>query len=165
MKYYFFGLDPFDYFTERDIINEDYKELIETCFKYSQIVSFIKLNDRALVFEKFQPYKINVDDNVFDHRVNYFISQGIPPHKMFFESCQDVQSIMLECSNNIFEWYNTLPEDPTFYRKDGSVFLYCRAHDDICVIDPKDDEDVTNIISKPGWIPEDKVPEKIRIKF
>ena len=28
MKYYFFGLDPFDYFTERDIINEDYKELI-----------------------------------------------------------------------------------------------------------------------------------------
>ena len=162
MNYYFsaigFNNDPFDDTPKCEIANNEYAELIEACCKHSSVLSFINMHDLVFLFEKIEPYRITVDDSIFDHSCDYFIPGKRPPYKMFFRVCPEIREFLLQNAKSVFDWEENRPADPTFYRADGSVFFYCKTHDDKCVLFARDNEDVSNIVSKEGWVLESDLP-------
>ena len=162
MNYYFsaigFNNDPFDNTPGYEIRNNDYVDLIEACCKYSSVLSFVNMHDRVFLFEKIEPYRIMADDNIFDHSCNYFTPGKRPPYKMFYRVCPETRDFVLQNAKSIFDWGGNRPEDPTFYRADGSVFFCCRTHDDECVLFARENEDVSHIVSKEGWVLESDLP-------
>ena len=74
----------------------------------------------------------------------------------FYRVCDELCELLLEITDNIFSWlvgwgYSN-PEDPTFYRTDGSMFFTSSIHEGEIVLLPRDDEDVDDIIAQEGWI-------------
>ena len=51
-------------------------------------------------------------------------------------------------------------EDLTFYRADGSIFFESTTHEGYCDLFPRDDEDVSELVSKEGW---EKNPSSMKV--
>ena len=70
--------------------------------------------------------------------------------------------IILRISDNLFGyidgWGYTNPEDPTFYRSDGSVFLKSEIHEGEVWLMPRNNEDVSQIVADSNWIKSDGYP-------
>jgi hypothetical protein len=53
----------------------------------------------------------------------------------------------------MFAWTGyIMPEDPTFYRPDGSIFFKSTTHEGELTLMPRGDEDVSNVLSSGRWI-------------
>ena len=154
MKYSFFGANIFCLDDNCKLISGDcYKRLVQICCQYSYAVSFINMHNNAPLFDLLQPYQIDPDPQLFDYSVNYYLfGSQIQPYKIFYRICPEICEIMINNADSIFDWYGDKPEDPTFYRKDGSIFFYCQAHDDMCMINPQPREDVSEIVNQIGWV-------------
>lgn len=138
---------------ELDLKDEDYIDLIKRCCESCKTVSFrIKKPDAktALALEKFQ---INKPENVrFSFSRIYSNDElGI----RYYKVCPALCDLLINSARSIFEWKDGWdyenPENPTFYRDDGSVFLFSVIHEGEVYLFPNEDEDVDDIISK-GWI-------------
>ncbi|MBE6625537.1 MAG: hypothetical protein E7622_07885 [Ruminococcaceae bacterium] len=64
----------------------------------------------------------------------------------------------MKITDSIFKWIDGWgfknPEDPCFYRDDGSAFFTSVIHEGVVKLTPRENEDVSKIISNPLWIPE-----------
>ena len=141
-----------------DITGEDYKNLIDVCCKYSSVVSFIffKRNKNINLSQELEPYRITCPDSIthtFDHYKYYNLVKN--DEIRYYRVCAEVQCILVHYAESIFEWiqgwdFNN-PEDPTFYRNDGSVFFTSTIHEGELSLTPRENENVSNIISLDGW--------------
>ncbi len=134
-----------------DIAGEDYRTLIEICCKYCTTFSLIATNKNSELLEKLKIYEVEKNEkitHVFTHYGNGYIP--VKYYKVSSALCQTI----LSNTKNIRSWINgwglTNPEDPTFYREDGSVFFTSTIHEGECTLMIKD-EDVSEIISDPRW--------------
>ena len=135
-------------FEEWDIEGNNYIELMETCFKYSSKLSLIFWDNFANPLEEvLKPFEIpQIESAVTNYSGSYV---------KCYKTCPELLDFMLKTSDSLFKWINgwdyTNPEDPTFYRKDDSIFFASTIHEGECILMPKEDEDVFNIVCKEHW--------------
>lgn len=152
--YRFFDSDESG-FEERDISGADLDELLDVCFKYSEYVSFAVFNNKVNGFDKLNRFRIKKPEQIS------ICSNVSPQYQIqYFRLHPELKCILKEISDGIFgfvySWGFNNPEDPYFYRADGSIFFKSEIHEGEILLSPKDIEDVSSIVSKPNWIkPED----------
>lgn len=68
----------------------------------------------------------------------------------YYKACPEIKQWMLDAVGSIFEWIDGWgyknPEDPYFYREDGSVLFFSSIHDLLLEVRYRDDEDVTRLL-------------------
>lgn len=155
MTYCFFDTDASGN-AEYDITGEEYKTLLEHCCRYSSVFSLYQDNIEAI--RALEPYRIVVDDKVFHREVHYGHYGNTEGKVIYYRVCEEIYDILTKHCNSLFQWINGWgyhnPTDPIFYREDGSVFLFTRIHEGVAALIPRKNEDVSNIIKNPLWIPE-----------
>lgn len=149
MIYYFLDYDPKTYM-EFDISGVEYKKLIDECFKYCDHFTLLFKNKNAPY--TIEPYKIEVrkpDDICGFYTSEYF-------ERRFFKCTDETKLFMLNLTKNLFDLVNDdmekyIPEDPIFYRKDGTAFFWSMTHEGVCVLSATGTEDISSVISAKGW--------------
>ena len=141
---------------EYNIMGEDYKNLIEVCCKYCTTLSLIVTNEKFDLLDKLKIYETQKSPK---------ISFDFPHYKKtsimikYYNVCPELCHIIISNTSDIFCWINGWgfenPEDPTFYREDGSVFFTSTIHEGECTLIVKD-EDVSTIVSDNHWITQDE---------
>lgn len=142
-----------------DIADEQYQELLQTCFRYSATVSVILSPQFSGDIQAWEPYRIPVPPNV--QRVYAHYGQAAGDWIQEFEIRhyrldQRMQNLLLTYTKSMFQWlcgwgYDH-PNDPAFFRSDGSVFFYSVIHEGHCTLQPRRDEDASGVISQARWI-------------
>lgn len=159
MKYKFYDTDKFG-INEYDISGNEYVELIHTCCKYCKTMSLRAACDNVSHLRELSNYRTNDIAFIPDAYRHYDISHNKPENIYYYNVCSELCELMLSISDSIFKWIYgwgyTNPEDPVFYRHDGSVFFSSIIHEGECTLIPRDDEDVNKIISSGNWIKCDK---------
>ena len=156
-----------------DIQGGSFRKLIEACGKYCEYVSFwysgVK-DDKRQHYSDFAPFWVKVPE--WGKRKFQSLSSILPESMKaqstlydlygadnykrrvcFYKVCPELLEIMLNNTDQLFTWYHDddNPEDPTFYRSDGSVFLDTVVHDGQCVLSPRAGEDIREILSAETW--------------
>ncbi len=144
--YYFMDYDDI---TETDltISGSDYIQLINVCFRYSTTLSlcFPSLELANKFSKKTEMLCYTISENSDLNR----------KYKCYFPCSDLMKELLLSNVNDLFDWVQHdgkgNPEDLTFYREDGSVFLWSETHEGICVLCNHMQENVSLIVSKNGW--------------
>lgn len=143
---------------EYDISGEEYKELITTCCKYCEIMSLRFLSPQTSFINELDQFVTSEIKNITFIYEHYYrnIKPENQPDVKYYRVCPELCELLLKIADSIFKWIYgwgyTNPEDPVFYRADGSVFFSSVIHDGECALTPRSTEDVSNIISKDHWI-------------
>lgn len=76
-------------------------------------------------------------------------------YRCFYKCTEEAKQLFLTVTNNLFDWIqyygNDNPENPRFYRENGSVFFWSEIHEGDCCLYNRANEDVSSIVSKRGW--------------
>ena len=138
---------------EYDITGGEYKSLIQLCCDYSKQVSFRYFGDRPTelyeVLENFKEKSITyVSAN---QSKDTFVSEEI----VYYRVCPEICQILQEKVDGIFKWIygrgHKNPEDPQFFKSDGSVFLASSIHNGTVAIFGNETE-IKDVVKNPLWI-------------
>ena len=137
-----------------DLTKEEYENLLSISCKYCDTVAFFITDENVKFQEKLEPFRIAKPSNIV-----YPFTTKCKDEELgirFYKACPELCKIMIESIGSIFEWLNARgfknPEDPTFYRSDGSVFLDTTIHEGVLTLTPREDEDVSSILADSRWI-------------
>ena len=156
-EYYFWDAKQNDDgYEEYDIKGDAYKELLRLCFMYCDIVSFyISDPGKIDLEEELEPYRIPTQDVKFDKHRYFDIYPYNRSKYRFYRLCPQIKELMEKHANSIFEWLNGCgfqnPEDPAFYRNDGSVFFSSVIHEGELLLNPREGEDITGLFQFSVW--------------
>ena len=135
----------FEFKSEYDISGEEYTRLLNCCFKYSFCV-MLWFGDEKLP-EGYEKFIVDLPESVS--------TEGFGGFTCCFRACKELKELMIQTADHIFAWCNHsgshCPEDPTFFREDGSLFFASAIHEGFCWLIPRDDENVEEIIQNPLW--------------
>ena len=140
-KYFFYDTDIYEN-EEYDIRGQDYENLIRTCCRYSAVLYLKYLEPNLQLYDKLKKFEITKPQNIPDDPSRY------SPYckKRYYTVCPELCSILLSSANGIFEWtsmwYLKHPDDPIFYRNDGTAFFASDIHNGSCAIMPREDENI-----------------------
>lgn len=153
MKIYKFFDSDNTGFIEYDIAGKEYVDLIKTCFRYCKTVSFRVCSERVILPKEIEPYRIAITHNMLDVYSHYYncISLEMEKEVRHYILSPVVQEMVLNTTDSIFKWIDGWghknPEDPAFYRGDGSVFFSSVIHEGECMLTPISTENINHIIS------------------
>lgn len=157
IKYKFYDTDSTgkeDY----DITGEDYKELIQTCCKYCTVLSLRITDPQTCFIKELEQYRIFMENDIAIAYMHYYREFSIEYQKKvrFYRVTSALCELLLHISDSVFQWifaydYHN-PEDPVFYRTDGSIFFDSVIHEGYCTLRPREDEDISRILSRGNWV-------------
>lgn len=143
---------------ERNIVGSELKNLYDICFKYCDYMSLVitrgdtKFSSELEQFRTtvpFIPYILGSAGNKL-----YFENNG--KDIRFYKLVPELKELILKISEGIFgfvySWGYHNPEDPHFYRSDGSIFLGSEIHEGELILMPRNGENISSIISNQYWI-------------
>lgn len=159
-EYKFYDTDPMGLgWEEYDIVGDDYVDLIKTCCQYSKTLLLRISGEKINGISELERFRIFKSDNITfmpDHYYRITKCDKNPDEFRYFNICPELCDLLIHISNSIFHWIDGWgycnPEDPTFYRGDGSVFFTSVIHDGVCTLTPREDECVDHIVEKEHWI-------------
>lgn len=166
-KYVFFDADPTGR-AEYDIAGKNYRALIQCCFKYCSAVALLVDNDRVPqmhILNQLEQYRIpttpQIESVYFGKHGHYgrwdgaFNDGDFPYEVRCYSLCPQIESIFIAATDSIFSWLCGWgfdnPTDPTFFRKDGSIFFTSIVHEGECRLFLKDTENAESIVAENGW--------------
>ncbi len=159
MKPFFFYL--YDEVTqkEQDIIGEAYRTLIDFCCRYSKTVSFIYRTEE-LYYPELECFRIDrpkeITCSFFDLGMGCRDEDEAELRLRFYKVCPEFCQWMKDSAFGVFEWLNGWgfknPENPIFFRADGSVLLSTVIHDGEIMFCPREGEPAEEILSIGDWI-------------
>jgi len=167
-KYYHYNCNTEN---DEDTIKGNELELLwDVCFKYSEFfsVSFIEPAESINFFHEFQKNAIEVrKTNEWPGTRLITIPPNLYAPYVAILPCNDeTRRLISLVSNNLIEFVNCWglknPEDPAFYRKDGTPFFSTTIHEGYFAINADENEDISEILSKRVW--EETEPWKFRDK-
>lgn len=148
--------------TDNDIVGDEYKQLIDICFKYCKTVAFkIAPKQDISICKEMQKFIVAKNERItYNFYQTTYIDvengEGTESQTVFYELTPELCNVMKNSVNSIFEWIYGRgfknPEDPVFFREDGSVFFSSVIHDGELFIYPREDEDVQSFLEKNNWI-------------
>lgn len=154
-KYIFYDTDDSGN-ADYDICGADYARLIRCLCRYCDVLSVAVTSPDLAWYRALQKLEIPRPDGL-----EPVITQN--GTLKFFRVCPELVSLLLTISDSIFSWIDAWgyhnPTDPTFYRMDGSMFFTSTIHEGYCLICPKAEEDVGDILSDPCWQKIDLPPD------
>lgn len=137
-------------YEDYDILGNEYINLINLCFQYSEYFTLLFKN--SYIDTSIKPYKteIRIPDDITGFTTSEYFE------RRFFKCNDASRNYMYNITDNLFDLVNrnelkNKPEDPIFYRKDGSVFFWSMIHEGICILSNRENEDVMDVVSKHGW--------------
>ena len=140
-----------------DITGEHYKEVIQTCCKYCTELSLRIIDPQTCFMIELEQYRISIDKNIVMAYTHYYREFSIEYQKevRFYKVTPALCELLLHISDSVFQWifaygYHN-PEDPVFYRADGSIFFDCVIHEGYCTFMPRENEDISQILSRGNW--------------
>ena len=164
MRYKFFDCDAVDSHIEYNIVGQDYQTLIALCARYCSSFSVIVKRTDTDLIAQMEPFRIPRPDNT-THCYPYMRPDGSGHYVRmtdeelgvrFYRMCPELCRILLTGTQGIFEWIHDWgyrnPEDPSFYREDGSVFFTSVIHEGVLTLFPRESEDVSALLSIRKWI-------------
>lgn len=156
--------DDTDYFgkEEYDIQGDDYGIFLSVCYKYCASVSFCfrKTNELTIRWDdRMEEYRIPTTQNVLSVYSHYGIDRYSFLNDYYeirhYALCKNSLKLLREMSNSVFSWISnsehSKPDDPAFYRSDGSVFFFSIIHEGSCYLMPRNDEDISSILAIGNW--------------
>jgi len=154
-EYIFYDTDDTG-FEEYDICGEDYRRLIETCCKYSSYFSVFhsaSQPEKVLpLLTQLEPYEIPKPASVPNMYTHYEYVSGTAH---YYRVCPELCEVLMNSVVSLFDWIPIRgfqnPEDPAFYRKNGTPFFSSTIHEGCCILTPYWDENVESIISAGPW--------------
>ena len=142
--YYFLDWDERTH-QELNICGEEYDLLIDICFKYSKYFSFIfPYNEDLLKSFPFNWVRLRSCPTLGPN-ADLLISGTSTINKNFFKS------IGALFDDSLFINSKWLPEDLCFYREDRTLFFWSVTHEGICIINERQDEEISSLCAKQGW--------------
>lgn len=162
MVYRFYDTDS-QMQNEYDIQGEQYQKLLDVCFLYCQSVSFVVRTDHHHTdlfpnyMEKYKapiPKDANMAYRHYGFAGKYSVTEKYEIRCYYLS--EPVKEYLRHKVDSMFEWicgWGFLnPEDPAFFREDGSIFFYSTIHEGVCTLIPGKTEYVSNIIINEGWL-------------
>lgn len=158
MYYKFFDTD-LSGISEYDIANLEYQSFLSACFQYSTFVTFIARNHKCFPVH-LEKFRVSVPESASKIYSHYAMGETLGDIDIAYEvRCYritpTVERYLRENVSSIFEWIDgwgfSNPEDPAFFRADGSPFFTSIIHEGECLLLPNGDEDISSIISVSGW--------------
>ena len=169
---------------EYDLSGEEYRVFLVTCMKYSKYFSFryfdgqIEFPEMLLEF-KVDPKDVRIDYNGGD-RYKYITSGSPIPYDavkplgfdeepfavsdttLYLELTEEVKEWIFSVTDSLFKWIDGWeyknPEDPMFYRADGSVLFESVIHEGGVRLIVEPGEDFSEVLSDPLWKVEEVWP-------
>ena len=150
---------------EYDITGLDYLKLLALCFKYCTSMAFRTCDYgyiKSIVPNGFEDFRIPVTDNVlavydhYQHRsaIMTNISGRFEIHH--YNLNNKLKTVLSKYPNSVFSWLCTNefanPEDPSFFRADGSVFFSSVTHEGECTIFLRSNESISELLTNSHWI-------------
>lgn len=147
---------------EYDIANDDYIELLQTCFKYCTSFSFRLRGEKAskLAYQlpsELEKYQIETTPHVLPAYSHYYreFSPVVKNEIYCYKACLETYNLICSICNSVFTWISCncceKPEDLAFYREDGSVFFNSTVHEGNCELHIQSNENVDSIVKNPIW--------------
>ncbi len=137
---------------EYDIFGKDYENLLKTCCECSSVLSLKFSNKNISYYDELEQYKIKSET----HNIEILKSIVKQEEIVYYKTSPELCELLLKITDSIFKWIDGWgfknPEDPCFYREDGSAFLTSVIHEGVVKLMPRDEEDVSRIVSNPLWI-------------
>lgn len=144
------GIRFFDYddATGSDIIIEGkaFQVLLDLCFRYSKYVSFLTTEADFKKYPNLKSFLVdekNMLFEVYNKHLRYSENASVS----FFYCTEECQNVIFGISKDLWAfihgWGFSNPEDPTFYRSDGSVFFSSQIHEGHAAFYPREDEDIS----------------------
>lgn len=164
-KFYKFYRDKDNSLIKCDIAGEAYKHLIEVSAKYSSILSLCYYGNGAPLKKKLKKFETMMPTNI--SFVEYHNHGG---KLVYYTVCPELCEVLIASANGMFDewvqnWQSEGPDNLTFYRDDGSVFLNTVTHDNVITLRPRDDEDIEDIISRGRWLTHDNDNKSYKIEY
>ena len=150
-EYRFYDTDIIG-FTEYDIAGKEYETLIGKCFAYCTSFSFYVRSTEAVVPGELEPYRLPLTPSIKAYYQHYGDGGQIHHYRLSQYNRGSIHSV----ADSIFKWIDGWgyhnPEDPVFYRSDGSIFLASCIHEGCISLFPRAGEEVSDIITNPPWL-------------
>ena len=150
-EYHFFDTDEFGT-AEFDISGAEYATLLNKCFECCSVLSFFVRSADISLPAELQAYRIPVTPTIARRYERYRDSGEVRAYHLSPQNKRTIFAITDSMFSWIDGWDYHHPEDPIFYRDDGSIFLTSVIHDGHVILSPRSDEDVSFIIKNPNWI-------------
>ena len=136
-----------------DISGEEFKQLIRICCKFSTVLSLNYYGKDAPMREKLKRFESLVGPPAISF-VEYHNHGG---KCIYYDVCEELCDIIIDSANSIFDdwipnWQYYGPDNLTFYREDGTVFMNTVTHDNIVILRPRENEDISKIILNKYWL-------------
>ncbi len=154
--YKFFDTDDTG-FMEYDISGATYRNFLDECFQYCSTISFYLWNENVSIPKDLDKYRI---ENLPQTKIVYsHYNSSLQDHsgKIYsYKLSPELYNFLTSRVESLFQWicgwgYNN-PDDPAFYRADGTVFFSSIIHEGECSLFPRREEDVTKILEQKGWV-------------
>lgn len=149
-KYVFYDTD-YEGNEEYDIRGEAYEQLIRICCQYSTVLYLKYMQPDLQAVDLLKSFEIEKPQNISEDPVIHL------PYcdKRYYRVCPELCEVLLHVADGIFEWLSGWgfenPEDPTFYRSDGTVFFVSVVHNGFCALIPREDEDLGGLLQAVEW--------------
>ena len=143
---------------EYDITGDNYVKLISVCCKYSSYLSLRITSNEISGAKELEKYVVPKKKNLVYMYDQFYRENSLQSNLevKYYRVCPELRDLLLRISDSIFKWINgwgyVNPEDPVFYRADGSVFFSSIIHDGECLLYPNDEEDISEILLNDNWI-------------
>ncbi len=150
--------------TDQDIQGDSYQRFLTVCFQYAESVSlYVNPVEVHLPSELFIDAYLPVTQSVSVVREMlgtlkaYSPKEGYIPYQLLHLKLTDeVKNFLRNRTGSLFQWLcgwgQCNPDDPAFFRKDGSVLFFSQIHEGECTLSPREDEDISVILSDSPWI-------------
>ncbi len=145
-------------FADFDIDGEHYLKLLEACFKYCSSYSWRVYSNDIVEPENIKKFQIPISDNVLLAYGHYYKHIGDPQLAQIrhYKITKETMGAFSSVTDSIFKWINGWghknPEDPVFYREDGSIFFSVIVHEGKCMLIPNNNEDISDILKFGNWV-------------
>lgn len=159
-KYIFYDTDSTGH-EEYDISGEQYHFLLQCCFKYSASFSIILSPNCKTDLSKWESYRIPVEDNVTAVYSHYGAPVAGAADKIgdreirHYKLCPELCHSIAQHTDSIFSWLCGWgfdnPDDPSFFREDGSVFFSSTIHEGECALYLKSTESLPEHLLDEKW--------------
>ena len=155
MEYIFFDRDYYANDGHFDICGNDFKSLLNVCFQYSTTFSLILGNSDITHQNMLSPYMLYTE--------SIAAISNFDGKRLYYKACPETKESLLKITDHLFNmlygWGYNNPENPTFYRSDGSIFFSSIIHEGECRLFPRANEDVSSIISIGNWLDASTLPK------
>lgn len=149
MRYLFYATDYFTNLGEYDFTPEHYCALLKCCVQYSWCFSLEFNGEKPRFAKELAVWQIKNPNFPYQ-------GENQPENRKYYRVCAESAAFLVQIANSFFDFdyhrNNQYPEDPIFYRKDGTPFLNVIAHEGECNLYPFPGEEVSDVLAFGHWI-------------